>query len=129
MIDKKLGDAEVEIMQILWDAKEPLTSKYIQEQLRDSRDWKLSTVMSVLARLVEKKFVYCDRTTRTNYYTPCVTEHEYKNFESKHVLNRLFGNSVSRMVANLYAEHDLTKEDIQELKQMLDSFDGEHKND
>lgn len=129
MIRKKLGDAEIEIMQILWDAKEPLTSKYIQEKLKNSRDWKLSTVMSVLARLVEKQFVCCDRTTRTNYYTACVTENEYKNFESKNILGRLFGNSVSRMVANLYAENDLTKEDISELRQMLDSFDGEQKND
>ena len=55
---KKLGDAELEIMEVLWDSSEPLTSGYILEQIRPTRKWALSTLMATLARLTDKGFVY-----------------------------------------------------------------------
>ena len=47
---KKLGDAELEIMEVLWDSSEPLTSGYILEKIRPTRKWALSTLMATLAR-------------------------------------------------------------------------------
>lgn len=62
---KRLGEAELEIMQILWSAQAPLTARQILQQLGDRRTWALSTLMTALARLGEKGFVRCDRSTRT----------------------------------------------------------------
>ena len=67
---KRLGEAELEIMQILWSAQAPLTARQILQQLGDHRTWALSTLMTALSRLGEKGFVRCDRSTRTNLYTP-----------------------------------------------------------
>lgn len=67
---KPLGDAELEIMLVIWDIKEPVTSNYVLENLHTRRHWQLSTLMTVLARLEKKGFVRCDRSTRTNYYSP-----------------------------------------------------------
>ena len=65
-----LGEAELEIMQILWSARQPQTAREILAQLQGKRPWALSTLMTALARLGEKGFVSCDRSTRTNLYTP-----------------------------------------------------------
>ena len=48
---KRLGEAELEIMQILWSAQAPLTARQILQQLGDRRTWALSTLMTALARL------------------------------------------------------------------------------
>lgn len=71
---KRLGDSELEIMQVLWDAGEPVTSGYVLEKLKGKCDWRLSTLMTTLSRLGGKGFVDCDRTTRTNYYAPIIFE-------------------------------------------------------
>ena len=46
-----LGEAELEIMQILWSAREPRTASQILAQLQGRRTWALSTLMTALARL------------------------------------------------------------------------------
>ena len=42
--NKKLGDAELEIMQAIWGSEVPVTSGYILNELKNSRKWQLSTL-------------------------------------------------------------------------------------
>ena len=53
-IQKKLGEAELEIMQVIWESEPPLTSNYILKELQERRKWQLSTLMTSLSRLVDK---------------------------------------------------------------------------
>ena len=39
---KKLGEAELEIMQVIWKSREPVTSNYILKELQGKRKWQLS---------------------------------------------------------------------------------------
>ena len=119
---KRLGDAELEIMIALWEVDEPVTSSYILEQVKETRKWKLPTLMTVLARLTEKGFVQCDRSTRTNYYSAIVGEKEYKEQESHTFFGRLHGNSIQSLVATLYDGKAISKEDLLELKKMIEEI-------
>lgn len=120
---KRLSEAETEIMQILWDAKTPVTSGYIQEKLRKYRIWKLPAVMSALAKLNDKGFVYCDRTTRTNYYSSLIEETSYKKFESRNFLNRMFDNSLTNMIATLFDNEKLTAKEAEELEKIIKKYE------
>ena len=40
-IIRRLGDAELEIMQAVWAAEGPVSSVYVQQALRGRRDWAL----------------------------------------------------------------------------------------
>lgn len=119
---KNLSDAELEIMTIVWHGEEKLTSKQIQEQLKGKRGWALSTLMTVLNRLIEKGFLICDRSTRTNYYSAVISEQQYKVTESKNILERLFDNSLKSLVAGLVDEKSVSDAEIQELREFLDSI-------
>ena len=122
---KKLSEAEFEIMQILWRHSEPLTSNQILSELEETRNWKLASVMTVLARMAEKGAVYCDRNTRTNYYSALVSEEEYKLAESDSFLEKLYDNSAKNFIACLYHGKRMSKENIQELRDYLDSLEAE----
>ena len=126
---KRLGDAELEIMMVLWEQSEPITAGIILESLRGKRSWALSTLMVSLERLAGKGFVHCDRSTRSNLYTAVVSEGDYKTFESRSFLGRLHGNSVSRLVASLYSSNNLNEEDIAQLRSFLDELDRGNTND
>lgn len=122
---KKLSEAELEIMQVLWSHSGPMTSNQILEEMGDSRNWKLASLMTVLARMAEKGAVYCDRTTRTNYYTALVPEEEYKLAEGETFLEKLFHKSAKDFIASLYQGKKMSRKDIQELREYLDELEKE----
>lgn len=124
---KKLGEAEVEIMQVIWDSDSPVTSNYILKELHGRRKWQLSTLMTSLSRLANKGFIRCDRSTGTNLYSAVICENEYKTRVGKHFLEQLYNNSIQNMVAALYSSKMIQKSDLAELRSYLDEL--EHANE
>lgn len=123
---KKLGEAELEIMQVIWDSKGPVTSNYILKELQGRRKWQLSTLMTSLSRLADKGFVSCDRSSGSNLYMPVVPENEYKTGASRHFLEKLYNNSLQNMVATLYNNKAIKNSDVEELRNFLDELEAEH---
>ena len=120
---KKLGDAELEIMQIIWNSNAAVTSNQILKELQERRKWQLSTLMTSLSRLSEKGFVNCDRSTGNNLYSFLIPENEYKISESKNFLKKLYNNSIQNMVATLYNNKAVKNSDIEELRKFLDKLE------
>lgn len=120
---KKLSESEFEIMQVLWRHNAPMTSNQLLEEMGDNRNWKLASLMTVLARMAEKGAVHCDRTTRTNFYTALVSEEEYKLTEGTTFLEKLFHKSARDFIASLYEGKKMSSKDIQELREYLDALE------
>lgn len=123
VLKKKLGEAELEIMQVMWNNDGPVTSNFILKELQGRRKWQLSTLMTSLSRLADKGFVSCDRSTGSNLYAPIVPESDYKTAESKNFLEKLYDNSIQNMVATLYSSRALKKSDVEELRKFLDELE------
>lgn len=122
---RKLSDSEFEIMKVLWSRNEALTSNQILDEVKDKLDWKLASLMTALARLVDKGYVYCDRSTRTNYYSTVISEEQYKIEESESFLEKLYDKSTTKLVASLYKGSRLSKKEIEELRKFLGSLEKE----
>ena len=121
---KKLSEAEFEIMQVLWRHDAPMTSNQLLDEMGDKRNWKLASLMTTLARMAAKGAVYCDGSTRTNYYKALVSEQEYKLAEGSSVLETLFNKSAKDFVASLYQGKQMSSKDIQELREYLDTLEN-----
>lgn len=122
---KNLGEAELEIMQVIWNSESPVTSTCILNELQEKRKWQLSTLMTSLARLADKGYVVCDRSTGTNLYSFLISENDYKVREGKNFLERLYDNSIQNMVATLYSNKVIKKSDLEELRRFLDEWEDE----
>lgn len=122
---KRLPDAELEIMLVIWRTGKSVSSSYILDQLKDKRKWALATLMTVLARLVDKGFLHCEKEGRSNSYRAVITEVEYKESEGKSTLEKLFGNSIQDMVMSLYNGKAINKNDLSELRELLDKVEKE----
>ena len=120
---KNLGEAELEIMQVIWNSAAPVTSSYILNELQEKRKWQLSTLMTSLTRLADKGFVVCDRSTGSNLYSSLITENDYKAKESKHFLEKLYDNSIQNLVASLYSNKVISNSDMEELRRFLDEWE------
>ena len=123
-IVKKLGEAELEIMQVIWEANAPVTSSFILKELQERRKWRLSTLMTSLSRLVDKGFISCDRATGNNLYSSIISENDFKAEESKSFLEKLYHNSIQNMVATLYSNKAINDSDMNELRKYLDELEG-----
>nr|WP_325182345.1 BlaI/MecI/CopY family transcriptional regulator [uncultured Oscillibacter sp.] len=122
---KRLGSAELEIMLAVWGAGEPVPASYVQGKLRGSRDWPLPAVLTSLNRLVEKGFLSREKRGRGNWYKSLISENDYKAAESRGVIDRLYGSSFTGMVAALYDQRAIGREDLEELRQYLDTLEGQ----
>lgn len=118
----RLGDAELEIMLAVWHSEQPVSASYVLEQLKGRRDWALSTLMTVLARLVDKGFLICEKIGRNNQYYSAVTEDAYQQSEGRSMLEKLYGNSVENLIASLYSASAIADEDLGDLRRFIDDL-------
>jgi len=118
----RLGDAEFEIMMVLWQAGGAVDAKYVLSRLPTRRTWVLPSLMSSLAKLCDKGFVACDRTLRLNHYTAIVSEDDYKAAEGGKMLNTIYGNSLENFVSTLHSKNVIGDTEIAELRKFLDEF-------
>lgn len=115
---RRLPDAELEIMKELWAANEPLTRAALERQLTRRR-WSSTTLLALLARLEEKKYVTRQKQGRGYLYAAALTREEYLPVESRSVLGRMFGGSAKNLVAAMAETNTLTDAEIDELADYL----------
>ncbi|TDQ36604.1 BlaI/MecI/CopY family transcriptional regulator [Aureibacillus halotolerans] len=120
-IAQKLSDTELEVMEVIWEQENPVTSSELLQVFADKgRQWKSQTISTFLSRLVEKQYLrIASRKGRTNSYAPCLSKADYKIREAQDVLNGYYEGSVRNMVSALYDGEKLSDEDIDELKKWL----------
>ena len=95
---KRLPDAELEIMNALWDADAPLTAAELETALPGPPRAR-TTLLTLLARLEEKGCVTREKQGRGYLYTAALTRAAYLPAESCSLWGRLFGGSPRNFVS------------------------------
>jgi penicillinase repressor len=118
-ISKRLPDAEFNVMKVIWNLVPPITTNKITNKLADNT-WKPQTLLTVLKRLSEKGFLNIIKDGKEHQYEVLIKEDEYLEIETGSFLKRYAGNSIGALVKTLYSEGDLTEDDINELRDILE---------
>ncbi len=116
--NKKLPEAELEVMMVIWNACETVTSEYIMDKL--DKDWAKPTLLNLLNRLISRGFVTCEKIGKLNYYTAVVKKEDYLRKESKNFFKEMHQNSISSLLVSLYGGKKLSKNDIDELSKFIE---------
>ena len=119
MNNVSIGSAELEIMKVIWKAKEPITSLDIGKEVED-KGWKKTTIATFLTRLVEKGVLSADKQGKLYYYTPLISEKEYRKSQTKNLIKTLYNGSVRDFAVSFFEEQKLSDKDIQELKAIFE---------
>ena len=115
---KRLPDSELEIMQVIWEAGEPVNTDYILSKL-SGRGWTRQTLLKLLSRLEERGFVTYYKDGKYKIYSPSVKRENYLKEESKSFLSRMHFGSVTNLVATLYNGNALSDSDLAELEEYI----------
>ncbi len=123
---KSITDAEQEIMEVVWKSGE-IPSTEIVKQVKSVTGWKDNTIYTLLSRLAKKDMIRIDKGVSPNVCTPLITQQEYQQVERKSFIQKVYNGSLSLMLANIIEEENLTRQDIDRLKKILDRKDPKGK--
>jgi BlaI family penicillinase repressor len=116
----RISETEWEVMKVLW-AKSPLTAGEIVAALvAIDATWHPKTAGTLLNRLVKKRAVGFQKDGRTHLYRPLVKETECLTAASESFLERVFGGSLTPMLAHFVQQRKLSVAEKRELKRLLD---------
>lgn len=115
----KISNSEWDIMEIVW-ANNPLSSKEIIEKVRQNRDWKPTTIKTLISRLVDKNILSYEKIGKSHYYYPLLKKEECISIKSSKFINKFYKGELKAMIASFIEAYDLSDEEINELKEILD---------
>lgn len=113
-----ITNAEWEVLTVVWE-KAPVAASRVADALESKRRWSLGTVRTLLSRLVKKGALEQQQEGKRYLYSPRVSMAECVRLESESFLDRVLGRTPSATVVQLVKKADLSKEDIEELRDIL----------
>lgn len=116
-----LSENEWYIMQVLWE-KSPSTLREICDALKESRGWTKQAVSSFLKRMLEKGAIGIDRSGKVISYSALWSQEDTILEETQSILDRVYRGDLLLMVSNAVKEQKLSKQEIDELKAVLDKI-------
>lgn len=110
--------AELEILNILWDAG-PLPLSQLCERLRRDRPVATTTVATVLAVMFKKGYVTRSRVERGSLWSAKISRQGAARGMVASLVERLFAGSAQSLVAHLIEQDELTRAERRELLELL----------
>lgn len=120
----KLSETELDVMKSVWELAAPITVSRLLEVFEESKGWKISTLSTLLARLIEKGFLTKRLDGKVNIYSPLLSLEEYRNYETRTFMKKVHGGSIKSFIAAFADDENITLEEISELKHLLDEKGG-----
>lgn len=112
-----LSRSEWLVMEHLW--LQPHTLMELVAAMGKSVGWSKSTVATMVRRMEEKNLVRFEENGRTKTFYPTVSREEVAATEMNNLLQRAYRGSMGLMVSAMVQTNELTKEDIDELYEIL----------
>lgn len=113
-----ISDAEAVVMEALW-TRSPQSAEELFAALSPNQDWQLSTLKTLLNRLLNKQAIAADKDGRKFLYRPLIAREAYVGEQSRSLIDRLFAGRIAPLVAQFSAKQTLKPDDIAELKQLI----------
>ena len=116
-----ISGAESRVLAVLW-RDGPSTSETVIAALAEEK-WEISTIKTLLARLVKKRAIRARKEGRRHVYSAVLTREQWITEESEGLLSRLFAGRLAPLVQHFSRHRKLSRADIRELKRLIEEMD------
>ncbi|MCI8913002.1 MAG: BlaI/MecI/CopY family transcriptional regulator [Lawsonibacter sp.] len=121
-----LTNSEWYVLDCLWE-RSPQTVMELVSALNGRLGWAKSTTITTLRRMEDKGLVLCQTQGRTKHYSSAVPRDRAVRGETRSFLNKVYRGSVGLMMSALTQDRALSKEEIDELYEILRKAEEETK--
>lgn len=119
-----LSEGEWKIMNVLWDEGASSLMELVKK-LENDTAWSKSTVFVMMKRLASKEAVSVDASGKVQRYVPLIDRADAESRETSSFLSKVYHGSVRMMMSSLAEQKSLSKEDIADLRCILDEAEQE----
>lgn len=117
--DIHITEAELEILQVLWDKKEA-TVKEVHEELSAEREAVYTTTLKQMQVMHEKGLLRRDDSRRQHIYYPDVDIKRVQRKFMDKVMKNLFSGSAGELVMNALSNYKTTPEELEQIKTLIE---------
>lgn len=124
------SESEWQVMEVLWESKEALTSSEVIERQRPENSMNPKMVRVLMNRLCQKGILAYrvdEKDARIYHYYPLKTREECQREKSSRFIESYFAGNQMGAVAALIGSSTLTENQLQELEQILKRSKEEQK--
>ncbi|MFG0284363.1 MAG: BlaI/MecI/CopY family transcriptional regulator [Phycisphaerales bacterium JB039] len=120
---RDLGEAELEILRILWD-RGACTVREVLEALHGSgRKVAYTTVLTTLSRLEQKKFVASNKSGMAYVYRARISRDRVVRSRIGSLVQQLFDGAPGSLVVQLMESERFTPEELAQFRALIDRLD------
>lgn len=116
---KELTKAEEQVMQVLWQIKQGFAADLIANFPEPKPAY--NTILTVVRILEKKGFVDHETFGKANRYYPLVSKEQYSQLFMQNFVQHYFDNSFKSMVSFFAQNKDISMEDLDEIRRMIDA--------
>ena len=120
----KLVDSEIKVMDVLWKEGDT-TAKHIADVMNERYGWNVNTTYTLLKRCIKKGAV--ERIEPNFVCHALIPQAHVQEQETDELLHKVFDGSVDKLFASLLGRKNLTAEQVEKLKRMVDELGGDGK--
>lgn len=123
MAKEEITPSEWQIMEVLWASSTPLTSSEVYQRMQGNVDMSQRMVRVLMNRLNQKDilgYTVDEHDSRVYHYYVMKSEKECVKEKSRRFVDSYFSGNGTNAVAALLQSFDLTEEQINELKGILE---------
>jgi BlaI family penicillinase repressor len=125
---QNLTQAEWKIMRIAWRRRSCM-ARHVYEEACQQHGWAISTVKTLLRRLVEKGHLKTSKVGNTFVYRPRQPALKSLLAAADHLIENALSGMAGPLVMHLVRKSDLSPEEIAELRSLLDSHQRQPEDD
>ena len=122
---KKLTELESKIIKIIWKIGSAATVNQILENWEEEKKPLYTTVLKTLQIMEQKKLLDHQKEGRSHAYFPLFTKKELSVHQIKTLVSTFFGNNKIAMATTLINDEKLNRDEIDELKALIDRKERE----
>jgi predicted transcriptional regulator len=104
-------------MKIVWQ-HDSSTVRDVYEALLEKRKIAYTTVMTMMKVLEQKKYLKKTQADRAYVYRPAQPQRQVVGAMVRDFVNRVFNGSAEPLLVHLVEEHDLSREDLEEIARL-----------
>lgn len=122
----KPTDAELEILQILWE-KSPETVKYVHRKINETKPVVYTTTLKLMQIMTKKQLLRRMGEGRKHVYEPVIKRGETQTAMINKLINNVFNGSASRLVMQVLGHHKPSEEELTEIQRFIENLEREEK--
>ena len=115
----RITDAELSILQILWERGEATTREITTALYEAVTDPKMASAQKLLERLQAKGCVERDRSERAHRFRPLVSQEEFLRSRLQALADRLCDGALVPMVTTLLRSKTLSRSEREQLRTLI----------